>query len=112
LLESRDEDGTLTLSVADPDLALYEGASDEQFDADGKRIERSIYARTWVDNPSAGHEVELTLRGAWSPVEAYDCARIVGAERDPVTGGTITRIAVACREGATREIRLTEKSRL
>ncbi|WP_230312303.1 hypothetical protein, partial [Alistipes senegalensis] len=25
LLESRDEDGTLTLSVADPDLALYEG---------------------------------------------------------------------------------------
>lgn len=109
LLTSRDEEGTLTLSVADPDLALYEGASDEQFDADGKRIERSIYARTWIDNPSSEHEVELTLRGAWNLPEAYDCARIVGTESNPVSGETVTRIAMACREGATREIRLTEK---
>ncbi|MDE6499310.1 MAG: sugar lyase, partial [Rikenella sp.] len=60
LLESRDGDGVLTLSVADPDLALYEGSSDELFDADGKRIERSIYSRKWIDNPSAERRVTVT----------------------------------------------------
>ena len=101
LLTSRDEDGVLTLSVADPDLALYEGPSDELFDADGKRIERSIYARKWIDNPSAEHEVAVTLRGTWSLPEACDCA-VAEHEAD------ITRLVVRCREGAIREIRLTE----
>ena len=36
-------EGSLTVSVADPDLRFYEGPSDEVFDADGKRVERSIY---------------------------------------------------------------------
>ncbi len=101
LLESRDGDGALTLSVADPDLALYEGESDEQFDADGKRIERSIYSRKWIDNPSAEHRVTVTLRGTWRPVGACEYAAV-----EHESG--VTRLVVACREGATREIRLTE----
>ncbi|MDE5636698.1 MAG: sugar lyase, partial [Alistipes sp.] len=111
LLASRDTDGALTLSVADPDLALYEGESDERFDADGKRIERSIYSRTWIDNPSAEHEAVLTLRGEWTTDGTCGYARIAGTERD-ASGATFTRLAVTCREGATREIRLTEKTRL
>ena len=101
LLESRDGDGVLTLSVADPDLALYEGPSDERFDADGKRIERSVYSRDWIDNPSAEHAVTVTLRGRWSLAGDCDCATVA---HDSAT----TRLVVACREGATREIRLRE----
>lgn len=108
LLASRDADGALTLSVADPDLALYEGESDERFDAAGKRIERSIYSRTWIDNPSAEHEVCLTLRGAWQADCTCGSARIASTERD-ASGETFTLLAVTCREGATKEIRLTEK---
>ncbi len=35
----------MLLTVSQPDLALYRGASDEAFDKDGKRVERSIYSR-------------------------------------------------------------------
>ena len=40
----------LTLSVCNPDLALYEGEADEVFDENGKRIERSVYGRSWIDS--------------------------------------------------------------
>ncbi len=59
------EDDTMTLSVSNPDLALYEGPSDEIFDNDGKRIERSVYGRKWIDNPCGETTVSMTLNGHW-----------------------------------------------
>lgn len=57
--ENRDK---LLLTVSQPDLALYRGSSDEAFDKDGKRIERSIYSRPWIDNDSGEIPVTVTLR--------------------------------------------------
>ena len=48
------------LTVAQPDLALYRGPSDEAFDKDGKRMERSIYSRPWIDNESGEIPVTVT----------------------------------------------------
>lgn len=55
----------MTLSVANPDLALYEGESDEKFDKDGKRLERSVYSRHWIDNACAPTTVKVTVKGIW-----------------------------------------------
>ena len=55
---------SLLLSVSNPDLALYKGASDEIFE-NGKRKERSIYSRKWVDNPCGKTQVSITLKGNW-----------------------------------------------
>jgi len=52
LVMVRENNGKLLLTVSQPDLALYRGSSDEAFDKDGKRIERSIYSRPWIDNDS------------------------------------------------------------
>ena len=52
----------LLLTVSQPDLALYRGLSDEAFDKDGKRIERSIYSRPWTDNESQEIPVTVTLK--------------------------------------------------
>ena len=90
---------SLTVSVADPDLRFYEGPSDEVFDADGKRVERSIYSREWIDNPSGESFLEVTLRGRWALKEADKGCR---AEID----GDRTVVTFACREGATREVTL------
>lgn len=57
------------LTVAQPDLALYRGPSDEAFDKDGKRMERSIYSRPWIDNESGEIPVTVTLKGRWKVVE-------------------------------------------
>lgn len=59
------EGDVMTLSVANPDLALYEGESDEKFDAEGKRLERSVYSRYWIDNPCAPTTVKVTVKGLW-----------------------------------------------
>ena len=65
LMYSTDSEGLLTLSVSNPDLALYEGPSDEVFDKDGRRIERSVYGREWINNPCGRTSVRLTLEGEW-----------------------------------------------
>ena len=57
--------GTLTMSVSNPDLNLYQGPSDEKYDSEGKRIERSVYGREWIDNPCAPTSVRVMLAGRW-----------------------------------------------
>lgn len=91
-------DGRMVLSVADPDLRFYEGPSDERFTSDGKRIERSIYSRTWIDNPSIPSTITLKLRGLWQPAGGAPCTVEHHAG--------CTTIGIQCREGATREIEL------
>lgn len=93
------DDAELTVSVCDPDLRLYEGPSDERFDADGRRIERSIYSREWIDCPSKASRLRLVLRGRWRPAEpSADCQATAAGEN--------TELEFTCREGATREVKL------
>ena len=56
-------DSGLVVSVADPDLHLYEGPSDETYDAHGKRVERIIYSYPWKDAPSRPSTITLTIQG-------------------------------------------------
>lgn len=91
----------LTVSVADPDLRFYEGPSDEVFDEEGKRVERSIYSREWIDAPSGESHPEVTLRGRWRLDDgATACRARIDGER--------TILTFDCREGATREVKLTK----
>ena len=53
----------LVVTVSDPDLHLYEGASDETYDEYGKRKERIIYSYPWNGDPSAPSEIRLTIEG-------------------------------------------------
>lgn len=92
----------LTVSVCDPDLRFYEGPSDERFDTAGKRIERSIYAREWIDHPSIASSLRITIRGCWALKEPSSVCR---AETD----GVHTVLTFTCREGATREVELLKK---
>jgi chondroitin-sulfate-ABC endolyase/exolyase len=93
----------MALSVCDPDLHFYEGKSDEKFDANGKRIERSIYSRSWVNNPSAVSEIEVVLVGNWKMNSTSDFFQIKN-----VSGGK-TSLKVKCQHGFSREIVLEKK---
>ena len=93
----------MTLSVSNPDLALYEGPSDEIFDENGKRIERSIYGRKWVDAPCGDTEVRLSLNGIW---EITDCGKS-NVEAEYADGNT--ELHFKTREARTEEIVLTLK---
>ena len=91
---------TMTLSVSNPDLALYSGPSDEVFDEDGKRIERSIYGRKWVDDDCRPVTVTVSLYGDWTVTDS-------GTSDVKVSRGNgKTTLVFTTREARTEEIQL------
>ena len=94
------KDDAMTLSVANPDLALYEGESDEKFDADGKRLERSVYSRFWIDNACAATTVKVTVEGLWE-VSDSNGSEVTSAHED---GHTV--LTFISKEARTEEITL------
>lgn len=94
------EEGALTLSVCNPDLALYRGEADEVYDAEGKRVERSVYGRKWIDSHCLPTYVTLTLKGLWKIAEK-------GSSDVAVTfGDGFTTLLFTTGEARTEEIRL------
>ena len=87
------------LTVAQPDLALYSGPSDELLDKDGKRVERSIYSRPWKFNKSAEMPLTITLKGRWKVKETPYC-QLVSADKKA------TVLSFACKDGASLEVEL------
>ena len=42
-MTAKENKDKMTISVCDPDLHFYEGPADEQYDKNGKRIEREVF---------------------------------------------------------------------
>lgn len=97
------DDDVMTLSVSNPDLALYEGPSDEVYDENGKRIERSVYGRSWIDNPCGQTRISLVLNGIWKISDAKGCD-VTEAHAD---GKTI--LTFRSMEARTEEITLSTR---
>lgn len=89
----------LLLTVAQPDLALYRGPSDEAFDEDGKRVERSIYSRPWINDESKEIPVTVTVKGYWKIKETPFC-KVVSADKKQ------TVLCFTCKDGASFEVEL------
>ena len=89
----------IKLTVAQPDLALYRGPSDEAFDKDGKRIERSIYSRPWINNGSSEIPVTVTIKGRWNVEETPYCTVVSSNEKQII-------LRFSCKDGASFEAEL------
>lgn len=92
------EGDVLHLSVSNPDLALYRGPADEVLGPDGKRVERSVYSREWIDNDCAPVQVTLELAGRWTLAD--------GSNAECTADGGRTRIVVHTAEGRTEDLTL------
>ena len=93
----------ITLSVSNPDLALYEGPSDDVYNEFMKRIERSVYGREWIDNPCGETTVVLTLTGEWKIADKNGC------EVSATYSKGQTTLTFKSREARTEEITLWPK---
>ena len=89
----------IKLTVAQPDLALYRGPSDEAFDKDGKRIERSIYSRPWINNGSSEIPLTVTIKGRWNVEETPYCTVVSSNEKQTI-------LQFSCKDGASFEVEL------
>lgn len=92
--------GRLLLTVSQPDLALYRGQSDEAFDENGKRIERSIYSRPWINNDSGEIPVTVTLRGNWTAETLPANCEVIARDKNSTT------LRFVCRDAASFEVML------
>lgn len=101
LLMTRQQKNQLLLTVCNPDLNLYSGPSDELFDQNGKRVERSIYSRPWIDNVSTPIPVKVTLKGKWNVKETPDC-KLVSVGKDE------TVLLFNCHDGMSIDVELTK----
>lgn len=88
----------MVLTVAQPDLALYRGASDDVY-RDGKRVERSIYGRPWITNPSMEIPVTVTLLGKWNFAET-DHVKLISQDKKTTT------IQFICTDGLSYNVEL------
>ena len=66
LILIKSNDNSLELSFVDPDLRLYEGKDESQYEKNGKLKEVSIYSRKWNGNPSIPHTSTIILNGKYS----------------------------------------------
>jgi chondroitin-sulfate-ABC endolyase/exolyase len=95
MIMTHQSENELALSISNPDLRLYEGPADEKFDADGRRIERSIYSRDWRENESALSKIQVTVNGLWEEAEPAQQHRIISAQANN------TIIEFDCKDGLT-----------
>ena len=96
----RKDGNKIEISVSNPDLALYTGESDEVFDKNGKRKERSVYGRSWVTNPAHPTSIDITVSGEWKV--SGDCSMQTKYD----SGNTI--ITISTLESRTEQIKLTK----
>lgn len=98
---SQENKESIALTVSNPDLALYRGASDELLDENGKRVERSIYSRPWISNESQVIPVTLVLKGKWSVSEMKESLSVE-------VEGNSTRISFGCKDAASIDVKLNK----
>ncbi len=91
---------TLRLSVCNPDLALYRGEPDEVYGPDGKRLERSVYGREWIDAHCLPTEVRIRLKGLWE-VSGSGCSVVEHLQENGCTD-----LVFSTAEARTEEITL------
>ncbi|WDE95739.1 chondroitinase family polysaccharide lyase [Lentisphaera profundi] len=63
ILMSQQQGKVLNLAICDPDLRLYQGREENQYDQQGIQKEVSIYSRQWAKNESKSSQVEILLKG-------------------------------------------------
>lgn len=56
---------SLEMSFVDPDLRLYEGIDETQYDEKGNMKEVNIYSRKWNRNESIPHTSSIILKGKY-----------------------------------------------
>ncbi len=103
IMTSEINKNTYVLSACNPDLNFYEGSADEIYDENGKRIERSVYSRKWINNPSGVSLLKIRLAGQWILVDEHPYIK-------NEVFGDYTDLSIECRHGLSYEATIRKKT--
>ncbi|TVY11203.1 chondroitinase family polysaccharide lyase [Paenibacillus cremeus] len=102
----REEGDRLIVSAVDPDLRLYEGLEEDQYDEHGLQKEVSVYSRQWVHAESMTHTMRMRLKGQWAAQKDMPGFRIVRCDI------ASTVVELACKEAIPHEFVLLRAPRI
>ncbi|WP_113674112.1 chondroitinase family polysaccharide lyase [Vallitalea guaymasensis] len=103
MIMTKETGDDLVLSMVDPDLHLYEGIDESQYDEDGNRKEVSIYSREWCKNESKPSTVKLTIAGEWNLKTVNENCKIISKD------SAETQFEFTCQDAKPIEIELSKK---
>lgn len=98
----RENGSVLEVAYVDPDLGLYEGRDESQYDAAGKRVEVSVYSRPWRNALAKDRVSSLTFAGRWR-VAPDDAGRVTAH------AAAATTIEVTSRPGIPVQLTLVKE---
>ena len=87
------------MTVAQPDLALYRGPSDELSIKTENVWSAASIPAPWIDNESGEIPVTVTLKGRWKVAETPFC-KVVSEDKKQ------TVLRFLCKDGASYEVEL------
>jgi len=92
----------LALHIVNPDLNLYQGKDESQYDVNGIQKEVSIYSRnSWKDNASAEIVTQVVLKGQWQASSTLPDAVKLTAQKD---GNTLLQVTTVRAEAIKLEL--------
>jgi chondroitin-sulfate-ABC endolyase/exolyase len=103
MVMSRMDGEKLVLSAVDPDLRLYEGLEEDQYDENGVQKEVSIYSRQWRHAESIMRPMKVTIEGEWTITSNDNRIRILSSEN----GRTV--LEFDCKDAEPLEVVLQPK---
>lgn len=101
-----EHEDNVSLTIADPDLNIYDGQDDLL--PDGRRTELSIYEREWFFWPSRASTIQITLDGKWEitqQIKEMETAEMRKA-KIVLSSKKQTVIEFECRDGLSSEVGL------
>ncbi|GKX29745.1 chondroitin sulfate ABC exolyase [Vallitalea longa] len=102
MIMTKQSKDNMVLSIVDPDLRLYEGKDESQYDENGNRKEVSIYSRQWCKNESGSSTVKLMLNGEWNLSSSYENCRLLSSKSGK------TELEFTCKDAKPIEIVLNK----
>ncbi|NQZ49486.1 MAG: chondroitinase [Moritella sp.] len=102
MVMTKQDNKQLVMHIVNPDLNLYQGRDDSQYDDNGIQKEVSIYSRnSWKDNASAEIVTQVVLKGQWRASAVLPSAVKLSAKKD---GNTLLQVTTVRAEGIKIEL--------
>jgi chondroitin-sulfate-ABC endolyase/exolyase len=99
----KENEEKLIISVVDPDLRLYTGIEEDQYNSEGIQKEVSVYSRKWKSNESQPSELTIVIKDNWNIKGNDNKIKVLNDDNN-------TKIKIMCQDAMQIEFELNKSN--
>jgi chondroitin-sulfate-ABC endolyase/exolyase len=99
----KENEEKLIISVVDPDLRLYTGIEEDQYNSEGIQKEVSVYSRKWKSNESQSSELTIVIKDNWNIKGNDNKIKVLNDDNN-------TKIKIMCQDAMQIEFELNKSN--